>query len=130
MKRSLLSLLCLVLLAACVPSVGPPSDPYSQRALAEGSIQATQAARAERAFSATLEAARTAQAAQAQLDLLQAQAEATSQAFAALQTQSEVTRQAEIYQATATAQVHQTTSTAQTAVEEWNKRYGSKSEPK
>lgn len=123
MKRSLLSLLCLVLLAACVPSAGPPSDPYSQRALAEGSIQATQAALAERAFSATMEAARTAQAAQAQLDLIQAQAEATSQAFAAVQTQSEATRQAEFYQATATAQMHQTTATAQAAVEATQQAY-------
>ena len=123
MKRSLLYLLGLVLLAACVPYAATPSDPYSQKALAEGAIQATQAALSERSFSATLEAARTAQAAQAEIDLLQAQAEATRQAFTALQLQSEGTRQAEIYQATTTAQANQATATAQTIAQTTSQAY-------
>ncbi|MEW5869853.1 MAG: hypothetical protein AB1894_11300 [Chloroflexota bacterium] len=123
MKRSLLYLLCLASLAACVPSAGPPSDPYRQMALVKGSIQATQAALAERAFSATLEAAHTAQAAQVEIDLLLAQAEATRQAFTDLQVQAEATRQAEIYQATATAQAAQTSATADAAAQSTSLAY-------
>lgn len=117
MKNIVLILGCLALLTACIPYAVQPPNPYSQRAMAEGAIQATQAALSEQVLAATIEAARTAQAAQAEIDLLQAQAAATQQAIAALQMQAEGTRQAQIYQITLTAQAAQATATAYTVMQ-------------
>lgn len=114
MKTACSLLFYLILLTACVPYT--PTDPYSQKALAEGAIQATQAALNERSFAATLEAARTAQAAQAEIDLLQAQAQGTRQALEVGQLQAEGTRQAAIYQATTTAQASYATATSNAAL--------------
>ena len=90
--------LILLLLSACTAL--PSDDPYALRAQADAAIQATQRAAIQEARAATLEAASTKQAGEAEIALLNARLDATARALAYSETQSAATQQARDAQAT------------------------------
>ena len=88
----------LLFLTSC--AVSPSDDPYALRAQADAAIQATQRAAIQEARSATLEAASTKQASDAEISLLNARLDATARALSYVQTQAAGTQQAQDGQAT------------------------------
>lgn len=97
MRKQIAVLILAFLLVGCV---GLSSDPYTMRAAADAALQATQAARNDRAAWATLSAAQTQNAVRAQADLFALYAQATQEAFQFQQTQAAAT-QAAVQTATA-----------------------------
>ena len=96
--KYILFVILLLLLSAC--AVSPSDDPYQARALADAAIQATQRAAIQEARAATLEAASTKQASEAEIALLNARLDATARALSYVQTQAAGTQQARDGQAT------------------------------
>ena len=97
-KSVLIILSLLLLLSSC--AVSPSDDPYAMRAQADAAIQATQRAAIQEARAATLEAASTKQASEAEIALLNARLDATARALSYVQTQAASTQQARDDQAT------------------------------
>ena len=87
----------LLLLSACAV---PSDDPYQARDQANAAIQATQRAAMQEARAATLEAASTQQASEAEIALLNARLDATARSLSFSQTQAAGTQQARDDQAT------------------------------
>jgi len=113
-KGSPLPLLLCLLLAACAPAYGygaPPSDPYVQRAAADGAIQATEAARIRQAADATLDAAVELGQTEHERARLMLPIQASETALALRATEGLLTAVAA--QATATAGAQQATATIQ-----------------
>jgi len=97
MTKTVLVILLLFLLSACAVS---SDDPYQARDRANAAIQATQRAAIQEARAATLEAASTQQASEAEIALLNARLDATARSLSYVQTQAAGTQQARDDQAT------------------------------
>lgn len=111
-KMRKVSLACLILCALFLSGcVGGYSDPYIQRSVADGMIQATQDAQYWQMQQATLAAAQTQSAFGATQTEIAVRATATAQEIANQVAQASATASAESYQATATT-IYQTTATA------------------